>query len=68
MSTSIVIPVFNSEKYLDRCLSSVVNQDCKDFEVIIINDGSTDKSEKIIKKFKFYVYFNFFVAIINAWR
>ena len=51
MSTSIVIPVFNSEKYLDRCLSSVVNQDCKDFEVIIINDGSTDKSEKIIKKY-----------------
>ena len=45
---SVVIPVYNSEKYLKRCINSVLNQTIKDIEIILINDGSTDKSEEII--------------------
>lgn len=48
---SIIIPVYNMEKYLERCLNSILYQTFNDFEVIIINDGSTDKSEKICKDF-----------------
>lgn len=48
---SIIMPVFNKEKYLKRCLESVLSQSYNCFEVLIINDGSTDSSEKIIEKF-----------------
>ncbi len=48
---SIIIPVYNVEQYLDRCLSSVLNQTYKDLEVILINDGSTDKSGTICEEF-----------------
>lgn len=48
---SIIIPVYNSEKYLEECLTSVVNQSLKDFEIICVNDGSTDNSLKILEKF-----------------
>ena len=51
MKISIVIPVYNAEKFLDRCLLSVVNQTYKNLEIIVINDGSTDKSEEICLKF-----------------
>lgn len=46
-SLSIIVPVYNVEKYLDKCLQSIINQDYTDFEVILINDGSTDGSAKI---------------------
>ena len=46
---SIILPVFNSEKYIKRCLDSLVNQTYKDLEIIIINDGSTDNTLKICK-------------------
>ncbi len=49
---SVVMPVFNSEKYLKQSVKSVLNQTYKDFEFIIINDGSTDKTLSIIKTFK----------------
>ncbi len=49
---SIIIPVYNVEKYLKRCLDSVENQKYKNIEVILVNDGSTDKSEEIIKKYQ----------------
>ena len=49
---SIIIPVYNTEKYLDKCLSSVFNQTFSDYEVIVVNDGSTDSSDEIIKKFE----------------
>jgi len=45
---SIVMPVFNSEKYLEDCLNSLVNQTFKDFELICVNDGSTDNTKEII--------------------
>lgn len=44
---SIIIPVYNVEKYLDQCLDSVLNQSYADFECILINDGSTDNSGNI---------------------
>lgn len=49
---SIIVPVYNTEKYLEKCLNSLVNQSLKDLEIIIVNDGSTDNSEIIINKFK----------------
>ena len=48
---SIVIPVYNAEKYLEQCLNSVKNQTYKNFEVILVNDGSIDNSESICKAF-----------------
>lgn len=48
---SIIIPVYNTEGYLKACLDSVKNQSYKNFEAIIINDGSTDNSEAIINKY-----------------
>jgi len=48
---SIIIPVFNAEKYLVECLDSVLAQTYDNFEVIIINDGSTDKSRDIIDQY-----------------
>lgn len=44
MDISIIIPVYNVEKYLENCLESVIHQNCSDFEVILVNDGSTDQS------------------------
>lgn len=51
MKISIIIPVYNVENFLERCLQSVENQTFKNFEAIIINDGSPDNSYKIIDKF-----------------
>jgi len=48
---SIIIPVYNTEKYLKRCLDSVINQTLKDIEIICINDCSTDNSLKILKEY-----------------
>ncbi len=48
---SVVIPVYNCEKYIDRCLKSIVNQTYRNLEIIIINDGSIDHSSEICKKF-----------------
>ena len=47
---SIIIPVYNAEKYLEMSLNSVRNQTFTDYEVICMNDGSTDKSLQILKK------------------
>ena len=41
---SVIIPVYQVEKYLDRCVRSVLDQTFKDFECILVDDGSTDKS------------------------
>ena len=48
---SVIIPVYNVEKYLAECLTSVVNQTFKDIEIICVNDGSTDNSPKILEEF-----------------
>lgn len=49
---SIIVPVYNVEKYLEKCLTSLVNQTLKDIEIIIVNDGTTDNSQDIIDDFK----------------
>lgn len=51
MILSIIIPVYNIEKYLSECLSSVFSQELDDFEVICVNDGSTDNSQAIIDSY-----------------
>ena len=48
---SVIVPVYNVEKYIDKCLNSLVNQTLKDIEIIIVNDGSPDNSEKIINEY-----------------
>ena len=49
---SIIIPIYNVEKYLVRCIESILNQSYKSFELILINDGSTDKSGEICDLYK----------------
>lgn len=48
---SIIVPIYNAEKYLNRCIDSLINQTKKELEIILINDGSTDGSENIIKEY-----------------
>lgn len=48
---SIIIPIYNAQTYLNECLNSIYNQTFKDFEVLLIDDGSTDNSKHIIETF-----------------
>ena len=61
IKVSIIIPVYNVEKYLPFCIESCINQTLKELEIILVNDGSTDNSlaicekyAKIISKLSFY--------------
>ena len=47
---SVIVPVYNTEKYVEKCLKSIAEQKMNDLEIIIVNDGSTDNSEIIIKQ------------------
>ena len=49
---SVVIPVYNAEPYLEKCLDSILAQDYSPLEIVIVNDGSTDKSAEICKKYR----------------
>ena len=49
---SIIIPIYNVEKFLSECLESIINQTYKNLEIICVNDGSTDKSLMVIKNMK----------------
>ena len=49
---SVVVPVYNVEKYLDKCINSILNQSYSKLEIILINDGSTDSSGKICDEYK----------------
>lgn len=51
-AVSVVIPVYNAEKYLNKCLDSLMQQSFQNFEVIIVNDGSTDNSLNILEQYK----------------
>lgn len=53
IKVSIIVPIYNSEKYLKKCLTSLINQTLKEIEIILIDDGSTDKSLDIISKFAY---------------
>lgn len=48
---SVIIPVYNVEQYLDRCINSILNQSYNKLEIILVNDGSTDKSKDICLKY-----------------
>lgn len=48
---SVIVPVYNLESYIERCLDSLLMQDYDDLEIILVNDGSTDKSLEIIEKY-----------------
>lgn len=48
---SVIVPVYNTEKFLDKCLNSLINQTLDDIEIICINDGSTDNSLSILEKY-----------------
>lgn len=49
---SVIVPIYNAEKYLNKCIDSLINQTKKELEFILVNDGSTDKTEEIIKSYK----------------
>lgn len=51
VKVSIIVPVYNVDKYLEKCLDSLINQTLKDIEIICVNDGSTDTSQKILEKY-----------------
>ena len=52
MKISIIMPVFNAEKYLRQCIESVLNQTYKNIELLIVDDGSTDASPEICEYYK----------------
>ena len=49
---TLIIPVYNSEKYIGRCLDSILEQTYTNFEIMVVNDGSKDKSQEVINKYK----------------
>lgn len=49
---SIIVPFYNVEKYIEKCLETLVHQTLEDIEIILVNDGSTDKTEEIAKKYQ----------------
>ena len=62
---SVIVPVYNVEKYIEKCLDSLVNQTLNNIEIIVVNDGSKDNSQDIIDKY--YVnepYHNMYIGEI----
>ena len=51
VKVSIIVPVYNVEKFLPRCLDSLVNQTLEDIEIICVNDGSSDNSLNILNEY-----------------
>ena len=51
IKVSVIVPIYNAEQYLEKCLDSIVNQTLKDIEIILIDDGSTDSSAEICKTY-----------------
>lgn len=49
---SVIVPIYNAEKYLNKCLASIVNQTYRELEIILVNDGSIDESLAICEKYK----------------
>ena len=50
VKVSVIVPVYNVENYIEKCLDSLLNQTLDDIEIIVVNDGSTDNSANIIKE------------------
>ena len=49
---SVIIPIYNDEKYLEQCLDSVIKQTYKNLEIILIDDGSTDRTPEICEQYR----------------
>ena len=49
---SIIIPAYNVQEYVNKAIDSVLKQDFKDYELIIINDASTDRTEEVVKQYE----------------
>ena len=49
---SIIVPIYNVSEYLERCIKSLINQTYKNIEIVLVNDGSTDNSLDICKKYQ----------------
>ena len=66
MKFSIIVPVYNTKDYIEKCLDSIFNQTYSNYEVIIVNDGSPDNSERslnyIIKKMVGWVMLEILVS------
>lgn len=52
IKVSILVPCYNSEKYIDKCINSILHQTLDDVEIICINDGSTDNTLKVLQNFE----------------
>ena len=70
MKYSVIVVNYNNEKYLNKCLDSIMNQTYKNFELIIVDDGSTDGSRDIINTYRKYgnvtIYFKENTGISDA--
>ena len=60
-TVSVIIPVYNAQEGIKQCMDSLLNQSFTDFEIILLNDGSTDNSLEVIKK---YAADNDFIRVI----
>jgi len=49
---TVIVPVYNAEEYLDRCIESILNQTFTNYELLLVNDGSKDNSLQILRKFE----------------
>lgn len=63
---SILIPVYNVENYLEKCLDSVISQTMNNIEIICVNDGSTDHSGEILENIKRKI--NVLLLLTKKWR
>ena len=61
-TVSVIIPVYNAQEGIKQCMDSLLNQSFTDFEIILLNDGSTDNSLEVIKK---YAADNDFIRVID---
>lgn len=52
IKVSVIVPIYNAEKYIKKCVNSIINQTLKEIEIILVDDGSTDKTNEIIKQFE----------------
>ena len=59
---SVIIPIYNAEKFLDKCIGSIITQTYNNLEIILVNDGSIDNSLNICKK---YAMFDNRIHVIN---
>ena len=49
---SVIVPAYNAEKYIEKCLDSVLAQSFSDFEIVVVNDGSKDATLDILKRYQ----------------